>query len=79
VPGHHRDRAPAGAEIQRDWDELPEPPRDDDAHLLLGSLPCSGKFRGVFAESENQPRLIEAMGGVLRPPGGGNARCWRVW
>ena len=66
-----------GAEIQWDWDELPEAPWGDDAHLLLGSLPCSGKFRGVFAESEDQPRLIEAMDGVLRRLGG-NARCWRV-
>jgi len=68
---------PPGAEIQWDWDELPEAPWDDDAHLLLGSLPCSGKFRGVFAESEDQPHLIEAMDGVLRRMGG-NARCWRV-
>ncbi len=68
---------PPGEEIQWDWDELPEAPWDDDTHLLLGSLPCSGKFRGVFAESEDQPHLIEAMDGVLRRIGG-NARRWRV-
>ena len=69
---------PPGEEIQWDWVELPEPPwGDDDAHLLVGSLPCSGKFRGVFAESEDQPHLIEAMDGVLRRLGG-NARRWRV-
>jgi transposase len=68
---------PAGEEIQWDWDELPEAPWGDDAHLLIGSLPCSGKFRGCFAESEDQPHLIEAMDSVLRRLGG-NARRWRV-
>jgi transposase len=68
---------PAGEELQWDWDELPEAPWGDDAHLLLGSLPCSGKFRGVFAEAEDQPHLIEAIDGVLRRLGG-NARRWRV-
>lgn len=68
---------PRGEEIQWDWDELPEAPWGEDAHLLVGSLPCSGKFRGVFAESEDQPHLIEAMDGVLRRLGG-NARRWRV-
>jgi len=68
---------PPGEEIQWDWDELPQAPWGGDAHLLLGSLPCSGKFRGVFSESEDQPHLIEAMDGVLRRLGG-NARRWRV-
>ncbi len=67
---------PPGEEIQWDWDELPEAPWGGDAHLLVGSLPCSGKFRGVFAESEDQAHLIEAMDGVLRRLGG-NARRWR--
>jgi transposase len=68
---------PPGEEIQWDWDELPEAPWGEDAHLLIGSLPCSGKFRGVFAECEDQAHLIEAMDGVLRRLGG-NARRWRV-
>jgi hypothetical protein len=68
---------PPGEEIQWDWVELPEAPWGGDAHLLVGSLPCSGKFRGAFAESEDQPHLIEAMDGVLRRLGG-NARRWRV-
>ncbi|MGH3180995.1 MAG: Mu transposase domain-containing protein [Streptosporangiaceae bacterium] len=68
---------PAGEEIQWDWDELPEAPWGEDAHLLLGSLPCSGKFRGVFAEVEDQAHLIEAIDGVLRRLGG-NARRWRT-
>jgi transposase len=67
---------PPGEEVQWDWVELPEAPWGGDAHLLEGSLPCSGKFRGVFAESEDQPHLIEAMDGVLRRLGG-NARRWR--
>lgn len=68
---------PPGEELQWDWDELPAAPWGEDAHLLLGSLPCSGRFRGVFAEAEDQPHLVEAMDGVLRRLGG-NARCWRT-
>jgi transposase len=68
---------PPSEEIQWDWDELPEAPWGEDAHLLIGSLPCSGKFRGVFAECEDQAHLIEAMDGVLRRLDG-NARRWRV-
>jgi transposase len=67
---------PPGEEIQWDWDELPEAPWGGDAHLLVGSLPCSGKFRAVFAESEDQAHLIEAMDELMRRLGG-NARRWR--
>jgi len=68
---------PPGEEIQWDWVELPEAPWGEDAHLLVGSLPCSGKFRGVFAESEDQPHLIESLDEVLRRLGG-TSRRWRV-
>lgn len=68
---------PPSEEIQWDWVELPEAPWGDDAHLLVGSLPCSGKFRGVFSECEDQAHLIWAMDEVLRRLGG-NARRWRV-
>jgi transposase len=68
---------PPGEEIQWDWVELPEAPWGDDAHLLVGSLPCSGRFRAVFSESEDQPHLIESMDEVLRRLGG-TARRWRV-
>jgi transposase len=68
---------PPGEQIQWDWDELGEAPWGEDAHLLVGSLPCSGRFRAVFAESEDQPHLIAAIDGVLRRLGG-NARRWRV-
>lgn len=67
---------PPGEEVQWDWDELGAAPWGGDAHLLVGSLPCSGKFRAVFAESEDQAHLIEAMDGVLRRLGG-TARRWR--
>ena len=68
---------PPGEEIQWDWVELGEAPWGDDAHLLVGSLPCSGRFRGMFAGSEDQAHLIEAIDGVLRRLGG-TARRWRV-
>jgi transposase len=68
---------PPGEEIQWDWDELGVAPWGEDAHLLVGSLPCSGKFRAVFAEAEDQPHLIEAIDGVLRRLVG-TARRWRV-
>lgn len=68
---------PAGEEIQWDWDELPGAPWGGDAHLLVGALPYSGRFRGVFAEAEDQAHLIEAIDAVLRRLGG-TARRWRV-
>ncbi len=68
---------PPGEEIQWDWVELPDAPWGEDGHLLVGSLPCSGKFRAVFAASEDQPHLMAAMDGVLRRLGG-TARRWRV-
>jgi transposase len=68
---------PPAEEIQWDWVELAEAPWGEDAHLLVGSLPCSGKFRGIFAEAEDQAHLIEAIDGVLRRLGG-NTRRWRV-
>jgi transposase len=67
---------PPAEENQWDWDELPEAPWGGDAHLLIGSLPCSGKFRGRFATSEDQPHLIEAMDAILRALGG-TAHTWR--
>ncbi|MHB8318222.1 MAG: transposase [Acidimicrobiales bacterium] len=68
---------PPAEEIQWDWDELPEAPWGGDAHLLLGSLPCSGKFRGSFCELEDQPHLIEGIDNVLRRLGG-TSNKWRV-
>jgi transposase len=68
---------PPGEEIQWDWLELPGAPWAAEAHLLVGTLPHSGKCRAVFAESEDQPHLIEAIDAVLRRLGG-TARRWRT-
>lgn len=67
---------PPGEEIQWDWLELPDAPWGGDAHLLVGTLPYSGRFRAVFAETEEQPQLVEGLDGVLRRLGG-TARQWR--
>lgn len=64
-----------GEEIQWDWVELPAP-WGGDAHLLNGALSYSSKARGVFAETEEQPQLVEAIDGVLRRLGG-TAKVWR--
>lgn len=47
-----------------------------DAHLLVGSLAHSSRWRGVLAESEDQPHLVEALDAVLRRLGGVSLR-WR--
>jgi len=44
---------------------------------LLGTLPHSGRSRGVLAPATDQAHLIEAMDAVLRRLGG-TARRWRV-
>jgi transposase len=65
---------PPGEEIQWDWLELPEPPAHwncgDLAHLLVGSLPSSGKWRAVLADSEDQPHLIDGLHAVSGRLGG---------
>ena len=79
-----RDRAiiehPAGQETQWDWLELPDPPEHwgwgKTAHLLVGSLAHSSRWRGVLAPGEDQPHLIEALDGVARRLGGLTQR-WR--
>jgi transposase len=78
-----RDRAiiahPPGEETQWDWLELPDPPAGwglpGAAHLLVGALAHSSKWRGVLAEAEDQPHLIEALDGVVRRLGG----CTLAW
>ena len=82
--GAHRESAiiehPPGEETQFDWLELPDPPPGwglaGSAHLLVGSLAHSSRWRGVLAESEDQPHLIEALDGVVRRLGG-MTRFWR--
>ena len=72
---------PSGEEIQFDWVELPDPPAGWDigghAHLLVGALAHSGRWRAVLVESEDFPHLVQALDAVLRKLGG-TARRWRV-
>jgi transposase len=68
---------PPGEEIQWDWLELPGAPWGGEAHVLVGTLSHSGKFRAVFCEGEEQAQLVAALDGVLRRLGG-TARRWRV-
>ena len=45
--------------------------------MLLGTLPYSGRSRGVICPATEQAYLVEAMDGVMRRLGG-TARYWRV-
>ena len=68
---------PPGEEIQWDWFERRNAPWGGTAYVLLGTLPHSGKVRGVLAEKMDQAHLIEAIDEVLRRLGG-TARVWRT-
>lgn len=68
---------PPGEEVQWDWLELPEAPWGGEAHVLVGTLSHSGRFRAVFCESEDQAHLMAGIDAVLRRLGG-TARRWRV-
>lgn len=71
---------PPGEETQFDWLELPSPPPGwgcgGHAHLLVGALPASGRWRGVLAGSEDFAHLAESLDGVARKLGG-LTRRWR--
>jgi transposase len=72
---------PAGAETQWDWLELPDPPAGwqgyrGTAHLLVGALAHSGKWRGVLCEAEDQPHLVDGLHRVSVALGG-LTRTWR--
>ncbi|BBX18137.1 transcriptional regulator [Mycolicibacterium duvalii] len=68
-----------GEETQWDWLELPNPPEfwgwGKTAHLLVGSLAHSGKWRAALAPAEDQPHLVAGLDRVTRGLGG----CTRVW
>jgi hypothetical protein len=76
---------PPGEETQFDWVELPNPPAawgvGRHAHLLVGALAYSGRWRGVLADAEDFPHLIEALDTVVRklgaPPTTGASTAWR--
>jgi transposase len=65
---------PPGAETQWDWLDLPDPPASwgwgSMAHLLVGSLSHSGRWRVVLAPSMDQPRLVDGLDRVTRALGG---------
>jgi len=71
---------PPGAETQWDWVELPDPPEHwgwgKNAHLLVGALAHSGRWRGLLCESEDQPHLIDGLDRISRALGG-LTRDWR--
>jgi transposase len=68
---------PPGEEIQWDWFERRRSPWGDTAYVLLGTLPHSGRIRGVLCEHMDQGHLIDAMDKVMRQLGG-TARIWRT-
>lgn len=71
---------PLGEEVQWDWVELPDPPTGwnagAQAHLLVGALPASGKWRGVLADAEDHAHLVQALHEVSTRLGG-LPRRWR--
>lgn len=71
---------PPGAETQWDWVELPDPPVHwgwgKEAHLLVGALSHSGRWRGLLCESEDQAHLIEGLHHVSVALGG-LSKDWR--
>ena len=71
---------PAGEETQFDWLELPDAPAHWGAgrcaHLLVGALSHSGRWRGVLAESEDFAHLVDALDQVVRRLGGVTT-AWR--
>lgn len=71
---------PAGEETQWDWLDLPNPPASwgwgSMAHLFVGTLACSGKWRGVLASEMTQARVVDGLDRVCRGLGG-VSRVWR--
>jgi transposase len=71
---------PPGEETQWDWVELPDPPPSwgwgKNAHLLVGALSHSSRWRGVLCESEDQAHLIDGLDRISRALGG-VSRDWR--
>jgi transposase len=69
-----------GDETQWDWLDLPDPPQSwgwgRTAHLLVGSLAHSAKWRGWLSPCTDQPHLVEGLDRVARALGG-VTRLWR--
>ena len=68
-----------GEEIQWEWVDLPNPPASwgwgKTAHLLVGSLAHSGRWRGWLSPSMDQGHLVAGLDAITRGLGG----CPRVW
>ena len=71
---------PPGEETQWDWVELPDPPAawglGKNAHLLVGALAHSSRWRGTLAATEEQPQLIDGLDATTRKLGG-LTKKWR--
>jgi hypothetical protein len=71
---------PPGEETQWDWVELPDPPEHwgwgKNAHLLVGALAHSSRWRGTLAAAEDQAQLIDALDKTTRKLGG-LTKTWR--
>jgi transposase len=71
---------PPGEETQWDWLELPDPPEawgwGPTAHLLVGSLAHSSKWRAFLAPAKDQAQLIAGLDAVTRNLGG-LTKTWR--
>ena len=70
-----------GDETQWDWLDLPDPPPSWGwgrmAHLLVGSLSYSSKWRGWLELATDQPHLVEGLDRVTRALGG-VTKTWRL-
>ncbi|MDX1883059.1 Mu transposase domain-containing protein [Mycolicibacterium sp. 120270] len=71
---------PPGEETQWDWVDLPNPPVAWEwgsmAHLFVGTLACSGKWRGALTPNMTQPQVVAGLDRVCRGLGG-VSRVWR--
>ncbi|NKY21028.1 Mu transposase domain-containing protein, partial [Tsukamurella spumae] len=71
---------PPGEETQWDWVDLPDPPSSwgwgKTAHLLVGTLACSGRWRGYLAPNMTRPQVIAGLDRITRRLGGVTRR-WR--
>lgn len=71
---------PPGEETQWDWLDLLDPPASwgwgKTAHLLVGSLAHSGKWRGALSACTDQPHLVDGLDRVTRGLGG-VSQVWR--
>lgn len=68
---------PPGEELQIDWWELHETPWGEPAYVLVGTLPHSGRVRGVFSDGMTFAHLAACLDALLRRFGG-TARRWRI-